>query len=63
MQQTGSIPLLTGMVIQVRITGTRRVPNPMGIIFYPWVGSVSDLSQGGYRYFYSPTGNPLGIQN
>jgi hypothetical protein len=43
-----------GMTIQVRVSGTCRVPDPMGtdmdMSFYPWVESVHDPNQSGYGH-------------
>jgi hypothetical protein len=49
----GFVWLGLGMVIQVRVLGTRWVPDPMGsgtgMIFYPWVAPVSDPNLDGYE--------------
>jgi hypothetical protein len=34
----------------------------MGIIFYPWVASVSDPNREGYSYFFPPVDNLTGIR-
>jgi hypothetical protein len=51
-----------GMTIQVRVSSTYRVPDPMGtdmdMSFYPWVESVHDPNQSGYGhgFFFAPVG-------
>jgi hypothetical protein len=53
-----------GMAIRVRVSDTRRVPDPMGTgmrtIFYLRVIAVPDLNRDGY--FFSLAGNPTGTR-